>query len=102
VRFYAFGRPAFVEVTANGWFIKLGDTDEERRERFLREVLGVSLTDEEREEIRQGLRRQVYGRPEFVEEVREKYLARGAEGAGGVQRRRSPSRRLSAPAPAAC
>jgi putative transposase len=102
VRFYAFGRPAFVEVTANGWFIKLGDTDEERRERFLRDVLGVSLSDEEREEIRQGLRRQVYGRPEFVEEVREKYLARGTKGAGGAQRRRSPSRRLFAPAPAAC
>jgi putative transposase len=101
VRFYAFGRPAFVEVTANGWFIKLGDTDEERRERFLRDVLGVSLTDEEREEIRRGLRKQVYGRPEFVEEVREKYFSPSGGGAGGAGRRRSPARRMSAPPPAA-
>jgi REP element-mobilizing transposase RayT len=84
VSFYAFGRPAFVEVTEDGWFVSLGETEEERRQRFIREVLAAPLSDEEREEIRQGLRRRVYGRPEFAEAILSACVPDWGGGGGGV------------------
>ncbi len=72
--FYAFGRQAFVQVTEDGFFISLGDTPEERRQTFIREIIGIPMTSEEMEETRKGLRKRFYGGDEFTKTMQKKHV----------------------------
>ncbi len=71
--FYAFGRLAYVEVTEDGFFISLGETDEERRQVFIREIIGIPMTNDEMEETRKGLRKRFYGGEEFMKSMQKQH-----------------------------
>ncbi len=71
--FYAFGRQAFVKVTEDGFFISLGDTPEERRQVFIREIIGLPMSPDEMEETRKGLRKKYYGSDEFIKMMKRKH-----------------------------
>ncbi len=73
VCFYAFGRQAFVQVTEDGFFISLGDTPEERRQAFVREIIGIPMSPDEMEETRKGLRKRFYGGDEFIKLMKKKH-----------------------------
>lgn len=71
--FYAFGRPTFVEVTKDKSYVSLGETDEERQARFVKEYLDVELTEEELETIRESLKSRIWGNEEVQKRIIELY-----------------------------
>jgi len=73
ISFYAFGRWGWATITPDGFFMSLGLTDEERRRAFIQITMGALMENEKTEEIKQALRRRIYGSDEFVEKVLKKY-----------------------------
>lgn len=71
--FYAFGRPAFVEVTPEKSYTSLGETDEERRARFVQEYLDAELSDAELGTIRESLKSRIWGSEEEQKRLIELY-----------------------------
>jgi putative transposase len=71
ISFYAFGRPAFLEVQPDGLFLSMGLTDEERRQVFITEFIGVPMAESAIEEVRAGMRTGYYGAVGFAERLKQ-------------------------------
>lgn len=71
VHFYAFGRPIFVDVTPDQAYVSLGETEEERQVRFVKEFLQISLSDKDIEEIEDSLKSTVLGNDEVKKQLIE-------------------------------
>ena len=62
-----------MEVTKDKSYVSLGETDEERQARFVKEYLDVELTEEELETIRESLKSRIWGNEEVQKRIIELY-----------------------------
>jgi len=71
---YAFGKDVYVTITEDEVLVVFGKTEKEKREEFIRFVLGEELEQKTVDEIRQAFRSGFLGSDDFKTQMKEKYL----------------------------